>query len=140
MATAVATNRLITSDTDSALANCVLDTLDVPDGFLAVGRETMAAQPIPEQLGKLLQQVLESVAQGSTVTIMTMPEELTTVTAASLIGVSRPTLMRMVTDGVVPAHKVGSHTRLRSEDVLDFVRRRQETQRAAFDELRDLLD
>lgn len=140
MATAVAPNRLLTSDTDSALASDVLGTLDVPSGFLAVGHADSAAQPVPEQLGRLLQRVLESVAQGATVTISTMPAELTTVTAASLIGVSRPTLMKMIREGRLPAHKVGSQTRLKASDVMQFIRQRQDAQRAAFDELRDLMD
>ena len=88
----------------------------------------------------LLQQVLEAVAAGREISISTVPVELTTSTAADLIGVSRPTLMKMVARGELSAHKVGSHTRLTSRDVFEFIRARQDRRRTAFDQLRDLLD
>jgi excisionase family DNA binding protein len=58
---------------------------------------------------------------------------LTTTTAAEQIGVSRPTLMKIVAAGELPTHKVGSHTRLRTVDVLSYIeeRRRRRVDAAA---------
>lgn len=83
----------------------------------------------------MLQEVLQGVASGSTVTVMTTPSEVTTSTAAAMLGVSRPTLMKMIRDGVISSHKVGSHTRLLAADVLAAKRARRERERAAFQEL-----
>lgn len=140
MATVVAPGRLLTTDRDAALAANVLTELDGPDGSLAVQRPGVAPRELPREVGLLLQQVLQAVASGHEVSVSAVPPELTTSTAASLLGISRPTLMKMVERGELPAHKVGTHTRLNSADIFAFVRARQERRRAAFDELRELLD
>jgi excisionase family DNA binding protein len=105
-----------------------------------VGKNDERSTPMPRELGVLPQQVLGAIGAGSTLTVSAIPAELTTSASANLIGVSRPTLMKMISAGELPAHKVGSHTRLLSSNVFDFLRARRERQRAAFDALRDLLD
>lgn len=101
---------------------------------------TAQAGEIPAELRELLIKVLAIVARGDTVTIGSLPDELTTTVAAAQLGVSRPTLMRMIREGQIPAHKVGSHHRLRTSDVLDARRKRLDAQRRAFNDLRDLED
>ena len=141
MASAITSERVFTTARDAELAHDVLESLRGPEGFLSVGHAPgTAMEPLPPEVGRLLQSVLGSVAAGSTVTISTVPEELTTSTAASLIGVSRPTLMKMVSEGRLSSFKVGAHHRLRSSDVFQFLRDRQKREQAAFDHLRDLLD
>lgn len=95
---------------------------------------------IPPELSAVIAQVLTVVARGGTVTVGSMPEELTTSTAAEQLGVSRPTLMKMIERGEIEARKVGSHTRLRSADVMLFRKDRQARRRAAFEALRTLED
>lgn len=63
---------------------------------------------------------------------MATPREVTTSTAAAMLGVSRPTLMKMVKDGLLPSRKVGTHTRLLSSDVLAAKKARRARERAAF--------
>jgi excisionase family DNA binding protein len=91
---------------------------------------------VPEELSGIMARILRIVASGGTVTIGSMPEELTTSTAAEQLGISRPTLMKMIDRGEIHAHKVGSHTRLRTSDVLAFRIERQARRRKAFEELR----
>jgi excisionase family DNA binding protein len=95
---------------------------------------------IPDALRDLLVNVIQTVAAGGSVTLQTLPATLTTTVAADQLGVSRPTLMRMIRDGEIEAHKVGTHHRLKLADVQDFRRARLERQRAAFEELRQLED
>lgn len=133
-------SRLLTSARDAEQARIVLATLEGPDGFLSVADHPAATEPLPRELGVLLQQVLRAVADGGSVTVTAIPAVVTTTAAAALLGVSRPTLMRMVNAGEIPAHKVGSHTRLRSEDVLTARRERRERERRAFEDLQALLD
>ncbi|MDO5500905.1 MAG: helix-turn-helix domain-containing protein [Propionibacteriaceae bacterium] len=138
MATTVpATNRLLTTAHEASLARDVLRDLDGPDGELLVTEQSQS-RPLPVELGRLLQTVLEAVAEGAEVTIATIPTELTTSVAAALLDVSRPTLMKMIREGTLPAHKVGTHTRLKSTDVLAFRNERRARERAAFAELRDM--
>lgn len=90
-------------------------------------------------LGIFVARVLERVAHGA-VSVMTLPDELTTTTAAELLGVSRPTLMKLVNSDTIPSKKVGSHTRLVTTDVLAFRSARDEKRNAAFASLRGLDD
>ena len=141
MATSVAARRdLLIDERDAELAQQVLTSLDGPEGFLSVERPETDAQPLPREIGRLLQEVLRAVATGSTVTVTTTPRVVTTSTAAAMLGISRPTLMKLVKHGEIPAHKVGTHTRLYSADVLDAKRARRARERAAFAALLELED
>lgn len=85
---------------------------------------------VPPELSDLLVFVIERAAQGGAIHIRTMPDELTTTVAADLLGVSRPTLMKMINDKQLPSHSVGTHRRVRSKDVIRLrqdqdVRRRE---------------
>lgn len=95
---------------------------------------------VPPQLTRVISQVIEVMAAGGTVLVSSLPDELTTVVAAEQLGVSRPTLMRMIRDGEIAAHKVGTHHRLLTADVLALKRARLERQREAFVEMRTLED
>src|SRR5262249_29697791 len=74
--------------------------------------------PIPSALAGLMRAVIEGVSRGSTVTIHSLPRELTTTTAAKMLGISRPTLMKLIAEEKLPAHRVGSHTRVLASDVI----------------------
>lgn len=134
------TNRVMTTEQDAQMARGVLEKLDGPRGTLRVDQDGRIAQPIPVEVGRILQQVLEVVANGGTVTISSTPQELTTSSAAAILGVSRPTLLKMVGDGRIAAHRVGTHTRFRADDVFAERRARRARERAAFEALRQLED
>ncbi|MEV4129175.1 helix-turn-helix domain-containing protein [Nocardia sp. NPDC049707] len=95
---------------------------------------------VPAQLTALISQILGLVSRGSTVTVRSVPNEVTTTVAAKMLDISRPTLMKLVNDGTLPAHKVGSHTRLFSRDVFAHKEIQRAAQREAFDRLRALED
>jgi toxin-antitoxin system, antitoxin component, merR family len=79
-----------------------------------------------------------------------VPHDLTTTVAAQRIGISRPTLMKAIRSGELPAHKVGSHFRIRTEDADKFrknllAQKVAESKQAlrelwAFEEENDLVD
>ena len=58
--------------------------------------------------------------------------------AADLLGVSRPTLMKLAREGEIDSFKVGTHTRFKRDEVLRVRDARAAKRRAAFDELRAL--
>lgn len=91
---------------------------------------------LPPALSDFLRRTLETVAAGGRVTFASMPEVVSTTVAAEMLGISRPTLMKLIDDGQLKSHKVGTHTRLKSADVADFRRERSRKQRAAFNEMR----
>ncbi|GGO66992.1 hypothetical protein GCM10010910_27740 [Microbacterium nanhaiense] len=92
---------------------------------------------VPQQLSELLGFVVAGVTQGS-LSIRSMPDELTSNTAAQLIGISRPTLMKIVGNGGLASHKVGSHHRFTLADVQSFIARRRADQHDAFEALREI--
>ena len=74
-----------------------------------------------QQLGDALNQViLHALANGQSIDVQVVPHDLTTTIAAQRIGISRPTLMKAIRSGDLPAHKVGSHFRIRTEDADAF--------------------
>src|SRR5699024_495975 len=95
---------------------------------------------IPPELRELLRQVVVAVARGKAVTVTTTPEEVTTTEAARELGISRPTLMKMIRADEIPAHMVGTHHRLKHADVAAARRRRIEEQRQALQDLMALSD
>lgn len=78
------------------------------------------SQEIGDALSQVIQQVLHALAQGQRIEIQTSPQYLTTTMAARRIGISRPTLMKAIRSGELPAFKVGSHFRIRTEDADTF--------------------
>lgn len=90
---------------------------------------------LPTDLVGFLGNVLQGLARGD-VSVTMLPEELTTTVAAELLGVSRPTLMKWVRAGDIPAHSVGTHTRLALADVVAFGKALHEKRDTAFVALR----
>lgn len=132
-------NVLVTNPAERQQAHDVLRLIGGHPERLVVS-SSASRKPLPAELAVILSKVLEAMANGGTVTIGSLPDELTTTVAAEQLGVSRPTLMKMIRNGAIPAHRVGSHHRLKAADVLAAKRTRLEKQRRAFDELRELED
>lgn len=81
------------------------------------GRES---QQLGDALNQVIQHVLHALANGQSIDVQPVPQDLTTTVAAQRIGISRPTLMKAIRSGDLPAHKVGSHFRIRTEDAAAF--------------------
>jgi excisionase family DNA binding protein len=105
---------------------------------LEIGPHGGRTVQIPVALAGLLRAVIDGVSRGATVTIQSVPREVTTTTAARMLDISRPTLMKLIADGKLPAHKVGTHTRLLATDVTTFRANQRDAQRRTFNELREL--
>jgi excisionase family DNA binding protein len=94
-------------------------------------------QPIELPAGAvaLLMDILEAMAAGQGVPLVPENAELTTVEAASLLNVSRPFLINLLDDGVIPHRKVGKHRRIRLEDVMAYKARDDRERDAILDQL-----
>ena len=80
--------------------------------------------PAPAQ--RAVAQLLSELAAGSSVHVLADDHDLTTAEAGELLGLSRTFVVRLIDDGVIPAHHAGTHRRVRTSDVLAYARRRQD--------------
>lgn len=95
---------------------------------------------LPKDVSVIVTTVLESLSKGSRVVISTTPKELRTTAAAEMLGISRPTLLKLVCEGELPSHKVGAHHRFLLNDVLEYRDKQQEIKREHFLAVRGSLD
>jgi excisionase family DNA binding protein len=82
-----------------------------------------------------LMDILDKLAAGQEVMVVSKDAELTTVQAADVLHVSRPFLIKLLEAGEIPFHKVGTHRRVRMVDVLDYKRTIDEAREAVLDQL-----
>lgn len=95
---------------------------------------------LPKDVSVIVTTVLESLSKGSRVVISTTPKELRTTAAAEMLGISRPTLLKLVREEELPSHKVGAHHRFLLNDVLEYRDKQQEIKREHFLAVRGSLD
>ncbi|MGC2939906.1 helix-turn-helix domain-containing protein [Brevibacterium sp. FAM 24638] len=74
------------------------------------------------------------------VTITPNSLTMTTQQAAEILGVTRPTLVKLLDEGRIPFAKPNSHRRVRLADVLEFKEQRKAEQHAAIAEMSDYVD
>ncbi|GIU92146.1 MAG: excisionase [Acidimicrobiia bacterium] len=90
---------------------------------------------VPRRVADLIAEILAQLAAGRVVVAYPMHAELTTQQAADFLNVSRPYLVKLLDEGVIPHHKVGTHRRVYFEDVLAYRARQEEESRSALNEL-----
>ena len=94
-----------------------------------------AVVDLPPAVGSLVLELLRTIGKGEAVTLVPFGGELTTQQAADMLKVSRPFLVKLIESKEIPHHKVGTHRRLRAEDVFAYSRRRDRTRNAALTRL-----
>lgn len=124
-----------------ALANeAVLAMGDDKVARLMFTTEAGTEVQLPPRLVELLTSVLDRVALGGAMSVQTMPDLLTTSAAAELLGVSRPTVMKLIRDNVLKPVMAGSHHRLHLSDVIAVRSEREANRRDAVASLLKLGD
>lgn len=93
------------------------------------------ARPIPDEIFRILDQVTNALAAGQGITVAPQGMSMTTQQAADFLGISRPTLVRLLESGAIHFEQPGRHRRVRLQDLLDYQREFRAERRAA---LRDL--
>jgi excisionase family DNA binding protein len=90
---------------------------------------------IPGIAFELLQMILEELALGHAVALAPLEREVSTQSAADVLNVSRPYLIKLLESGKMPFRRTGTHRRIRLSDVLEYKARMDADADAAFDEL-----
>lgn len=100
------------------------------DGPLTLVGSDGLGVPLPEPVRAVLAQATVSLAAGKAVTVAPLEQRLTTQQAADLLGVSRPTLVKILNRHEIPYEQPGrQHRRIRLVDVLDYRERRRHGER-----------
>jgi len=88
--------------------------------YALVGLDEHDRIELPASVHQALTKVVAALHAGKAVTIAPQTMKLTTQQAADLLGVSRPTVVRLITNGVLPAERIGNRHRLLLDDVLAY--------------------
>lgn len=134
------THRLPTPDEiqSAAEAATALAQAKSRDGALTVGGSKSNQLRLAPAISDLLVNLLGHVARGEMVTFVPVGAMLTTQQAADLLNVSRPYLSSLLKQGAIPFIPVGSHRRIKFEELMAYKDRRDGIQGAALDELAQL--
>lgn len=93
------------------------------------------ALELPAGAVVMLMEILEAMAAGRGVMLIPENAELTTVQAADVLNVSRPFLIKLLEENVLPHRKVGKHRRIRMEDVMAYKANIDREREAVLDQL-----
>lgn len=99
-----------------------------PRYFLAGSAEGDQVE-IPADIHRVLVQVVAAMKAGKAVTVAPQNRMVTTQQAADLLGVSRPTVVKLLNDEELPFQRPGKRRRMiRLDDVLKYRAERREAQ------------
>ena len=95
---------------------------------------------VPREVATVLREILVNSAAGRSVGVIPMRAELTTQQAAHLLNVSRPHVIKLMDEGILPGHKVGTHRRIYAADVQAYKHQRDIDARTAAEDLTALTE
>ena len=78
---------------------------------------------LPKQTAVWVRDLLEDMAEGRLVRPPEPDEEMTTQQVANLLGVSSPFVVKLIDEGRLPGHKVGTHRRVYTRDAHAYKQR-----------------
>ena len=96
---------------------------------------TGEAQLLPDSLHSFLVELIGLLNEGKSVYIVQNQAKLTTVEAATMLGVSRQFLINVLERGEIPYHLVGTHRRIYAQDLLAYKAKRDGHRRTILREL-----
>jgi excisionase family DNA binding protein len=128
--------------TATALTNITMPPVDrgaveeISDFLAHVARTATLVGPggkeveLPLEVFQVLVEVVDAMQAGQAITIAPLSTILTTSQAAEVLGVSRPTLVKLLEDGEIEFDRPGRHRRVRLSDLLEYRERRRSARRA----------
>ncbi len=101
----------------------------------ALSRGQLDLSQLPDIARQHLSRILDETARGRALSVIPVETALTTTQAAEYLNVSRPYLVRLLREGSLPFHRIGTHRRLRLSDLRAYKERQTEESYAALAEL-----
>ena len=100
------------------------------------GREV----PLSDELKDGLRELLRHIAAGDEVDVVARPEYLSTQQAAEILRVSRPTLVKMLDEGIIRYERPGTHRRIPKDALDEYLAAEVETRKQALEDLAETFD
>ncbi|SNV86952.1 putative excisionase [Corynebacterium imitans] len=75
---------------------------------------------LPKETAVWLRDIIEDLAEGRLVKAPGPEDEMTTQQVANLLGVSRPFVVKLIDEGRLTGHKVGTHRRVYTRDAVAY--------------------
>ena len=88
---------------------------------------------VPKKVIHYLSIILNTMAEGKGVSIMPADAEMTTQQVANILNVSRPFVIKLLDDGLISYRKVGTHRRVKVEDVVTYASKMKDQRRASLE-------
>ncbi len=90
---------------------------------------------MPGSAVHLLGHIVRTLARSDAVSVVPVNRDLTTQQVADLLDVSRQYLVRVLDQGVIPHQEIGTHRRIKLDDLLAYRRQREAARQNALDEM-----
>lgn len=81
---------------------------------------------LPDSSYRLLLRIVHDLAEGKAISLTPAAQEMTTQKAAEFLGFSRQFLVRLLDEGTIPFHRVGTHRRVYLQDLISFRKQRDQ--------------
>ena len=91
--------------------------------------------PLPAEVYQVVVEVVAAMREGKVITLVPRTQRLTTQEAADFLGVSRPTLVKLLEEGKIPYDQPGRHRRLLFTDLLAYAERQRADRHAALNQM-----
>lgn len=125
---------LLPPDEPEQLAK-IVEAMKRDDGTATLVGPDDVRWDLPAEAYRVLREVLQAMSNGLAITIIPQHTMLTTQEAADLVGISRPTLVKLLQDDVIPYEQRGRHRRLLLTDVLAYQERSRSDRRKQLEEM-----
>lgn len=81
---------------------------------------------IPKKALSLLFDIINTMADGKSITLIPSDSEISTQLAANLLKISRPHLIKLLEEGKIPFRKTGTHRRIEVNNLIKYQSKLQE--------------
>jgi excisionase family DNA binding protein len=90
---------------------------------------------LPSEVYDVLFEVVTAMSKGQAISVVPKSQRLTTREAADFLGISRPTLVKILENGEIPFEQPSRHRRVLLSDLVAFKQRRRHSRRATLAEM-----
>lgn len=118
-------------DAISKLSRMIESLPASPTSPMLIGRDGERVA-LPEEIFRVLTIVVDEMKSGHAITITPLSQRISTQEAADLLGLSRPTLVKLLEAGEIAYEQPGRHRRVLLTDIVKY---REEKHRAVMDTL-----